>query len=220
MKYGINLNYFLQVGPTQVGKSSKICLFLEQIDKLMSVKPVYIKIFLGEKEPKFDKVAKSDSRIKIYDGLPIFSDLMEDIRSYRAQPGLVVFDDLANDLSTSGVDYLNLLQRGGSHNNLSTVLVSQTLFCSRKNNILRQFSLQSHYTWLFKSKRDLLAIGHLSRQILGPSRANLMVECYRRATSEPYDFLLIRTHPRDADQIMFVKGSSIFDKSPVVVYSI
>jgi YesN/AraC family two-component response regulator len=72
------------------------------------------------------------------------------------------------------------------HLNCSVITVVHNAF--PKN--FRVLSINSSYLVLFRNNRDMSFVHYINRQIYGV-HSNFLLECYKRATEKPYDYLVL-----------------------------
>ena len=91
------------------------------------------------------------------------------------------------------------------HRHLSTIYIKHNLF--HQSNLGRDVQLQNDHIVLFNSRRDVMQLTTLSKQLgLGSE----LVDWYRDATSIPFGHLLIDLSPRTDDRLRYcTKAGSI-----------
>ena len=112
---------------------------------------------------------------------------------YTNEPGhkILCIDDMMLEAGTSK-DVTHIYCKYAHHYNFFCFLVSQNAFNPGKE--WRTISLNTHYFFLFKNRRDELQIQTLGRQIF-PRQLNYFMHAYRLATSQAYGYLLVDLSP-------------------------
>jgi hypothetical protein len=82
----------------------------------------------------------------------------------------------------------DLFTKGSHHLNLSVIFITQNLF--HKGKEMREISLNAHYMFLFKNRRDMSQLAHLGRQLY-PCDSKFFQQVYQDATRKPYSYLLV-----------------------------
>ncbi|GFV28687.1 uncharacterized protein TNCV_3986371 [Trichonephila clavipes] len=64
---------------------------------------------------------------------------------------------------------------------------------------MRDISLNTHYIILFRNNRDMLQASCFARQAF-PGQKKYYMDAYKRATEEPFNYLLVDVHPRTLEE--------------------
>lgn len=65
--------------------------------------------------------------------------------------------------------------------------------------------LNTHYTVIMKSPTFASQINYLSRQVF-PNKSRFLPDAYKKATKNPYSYLVLNLHPRCDDQYRVIQG--------------
>lgn len=173
------------VGATSSGKSQWVRRLLEHREHLISPPPAHILYCYGEVNPLI--LEYRNKGIELHNGVP-------DAELIKAQPKplLLVIDDLMLDIDPS---YLDMLFTRGSHNwNVSIVFVTQALY----GRNIKTARANSHYLILMRNPQAKQNIRTLGSQMF-PGQLKFFMEAFNDATSSPYSYLLIDSHPNTDD---------------------
>ncbi|CAC5407083.1 unnamed protein product [Mytilus coruscus] len=127
--------------------------------------------------------------IQFYQGLPS----LEELNVWGAVEGHKIL--VLDDLMMKGVDSEELIHMmcvGSHHSNFTVIFLLQNVF--QKGKSMRTASLNCHYYLLMTTKREILQIGTLGRQMF-PGKLKYFMDAYQKATSEPYGYLLVDINP-------------------------
>ncbi|GFT87552.1 uncharacterized protein TNCV_3759911 [Trichonephila clavipes] len=106
---------------------------------------------------------------------------------------LIVLDDMMND-ATSEIS--QMFSVGSHHKKYSIILITQNLFPRVKS--MRDISLNAHYIILFRNNRDVSQAACFGRQA-SPGRGKFFMDSCKKATKEPFSYLLLDVHPRSPE---------------------
>lgn len=162
-------------GPTGCGKSTFIFRLINEASELIEPPPQKIMYCYGVYQPIFDNYPY----VEFHEGLPD-----NDTFDGRERT-LLILDDL---MSEAGDGVCKIFTKLSHHKNISVIFLTQNLF--HKSSHARTMSLNSHYIVLFKNPRDALQVHNLARQ-MHPGKNNFLLEAFKMATANPYDYLLI-----------------------------
>ena len=168
--------------------------------------------YYNQHQPQFD--ALEDGVVtKFIRGLPTLEEIQNETHPFKDSGGsIVVIDDFAHLINK---DILELFSVWSHHGNCSVVLLSQFLYDSR-NPLVRQISMNSTCIVIFKNPRDKSQITTFAKQF-SPENTKWIIECFRKATTYPYSYLLFDNHQETPDEIR-VRSKIFPNESPVVVY--
>ncbi|GFS31274.1 uncharacterized protein TNIN_134801 [Trichonephila inaurata madagascariensis] len=121
----------------------------------------------------------TEKSIKFVSGLPTANEKID----------LLILDDLMNNLLS---EILEMFTVEYNHKNFSVILITQNLF--PRVRVARDISLNAHYIMLFRNNRDHSQIACFGRQVL-PDRSKFLMDAYKKATAETYQFLLVDCFP-------------------------
>ncbi|GFX47853.1 uncharacterized protein TNCV_5002741 [Trichonephila clavipes] len=166
-------------GPSQSGKTSLVQkLISEQVYEVPMKNIVWCfkhpqNWFLNEKNFKFVSGLPSEAEEENCD--------------------LIVLDDTMNDVTS---EISQMFTMGSDHKKYSIILITQNLFPRVKS--MRDISLNAHYIILFRNNRDVSQAACFRRQAF-PGRGKFFMESYKKATEEPFSYLLVDVHPRSPE---------------------
>ncbi|GFU04887.1 uncharacterized protein TNCV_1290101 [Trichonephila clavipes] len=106
---------------------------------------------------------------------------------------LIVLDDMMNDVTS---EIFQMFTMGSHHKKYSIILITQNLFPRVKS--MRDISLNAHYIILFRNNRDVSQAACFGRQAF-PGRGKFFMDSYKKATEEPFSYLLVDVHPRSPE---------------------
>jgi hypothetical protein len=173
------------VGATSSGKSYWVKRFLENRNELIRPPPAHILYCYGEVNPIV--LEYRNQGIEILNGIPD-----QELLKSLPKPLLLVIDDLMLDIDTN---YLDILFTRGSHNwNVSIVFVTQALY----GRNIKTARANSHYLLLMRNPQAKQNIRTLGSQMF-PGKLKFFMEAFEDATSKPYSYLLIDSHPNTED---------------------
>lgn len=170
------------------------------MSKMFQPVPKKIIYFYGSWQPIFNEYEK---QIEFIEGLPS----LEKIGDTEGGVFMLV-DDLFLEC---GIELANFFTKFSHHHNITIAFITQQLFYQSKYS--RTISLNADILVLFKSVRDQLSISYLSQQMF-PKNSTFLVDSYRKATKEPYSYILINLQPAYPD-ILRVQ-TDIFEKYPTI----
>jgi hypothetical protein len=180
---------FVVCGPTMSGKSTFVFEMLNQPEKLFNKVPARMVYCYGEWQPAFEKLKR---KVEFVHGI---EPVLQDENFFSAEvPTLLVLDDLAVSVCNDA-RCTRLFTQGVHHRNLSVVLILQNLY--KQGKAMRDIALNAQYLVLFKNVRDTGQIGVLARQMGLPH----LVEAYRKATTEPFQPLILDMRPDTPDYL-------------------
>lgn len=171
----------LLCGPSGVGKSYFLKLLLSK--HTLIIQPAIDKVvwFYSIYQPLYDEIPN----VTFVEGFP------SDYKSYLGTRTLFIVDDLVEEYGNSK-DLLALYTKASHHLNISIFTITQNIF--HKGSAYREISLNSHYMFLFKCRRDINQIAHLAKQLY-PRKTKFFLEAYEDATKKPYGYLLVDMKP-------------------------
>lgn len=164
-------------GPSQTGKTSlvrkmiKNKIYDHEIKKILWCYSTWQPWFLEE------------SNISFLQGLPKAEETYD----------LIIIDDLMNSLTQ---DVSQMFTVGSHHKNYSVILILQNLY--PRIRVMRDISLNTHYLILFRNNRDLSQAICFARQAF-PKNSKFFLDAYKKATSDPFSYLLVDVHPRTVE---------------------
>ena len=176
----------LLAGPSQSGKTSAVLKIIKHRDLVFKVPPQKIVYAYGAWQPSFDKLK---SEVEFHSGLPTKESVCKWTSS--GKHSLLIMDDVMEQACQSQ-DTQAVFSVYSHHRNVSVIFLVQNVFSPGR--FMRTISLNCHYIWLFKTKRDCLQVQSLGKQIL-PSESRFFMSSYQDATAQPYSYLLIDLHP-------------------------
>lgn len=171
------------VGPTACGKTTFLKTVIEK--KLIHPWPTKLFYFYGSswQSPMFDYLQEAHDVVFI-------KGLDESILKTNVtnEPSLVILDDLILETKDSSVT-ANVFMRGSHHQNMSIILIEQTLFPKGRQSV--SMKVNTHYTVLFKNPSDSLGVATLARQMFPSSKGRFLIDSFHDCTREPFSYLII-----------------------------
>lgn len=178
-------------GPTQAGKSTLLTDIIEKRKRLIDSDFAYIIIYLGtpphlnaaytnlrKKNPMLIELIDVNKRYPDKEAIKNYLsvDIKSTISKYNGRPGLMLFDDLMQELANSGGILTELFTKLSSHNNLSSIHITQNLFSKMGGNSTDHTTMyrNSKYIILFDSRLDSTVFSHVARRIAPPGKSKLV----------------------------------------------
>ena len=108
----------------------------------------------------------------------------------------------------------DLFTKHSHHRNISIIFILQNLFVQGKQ--MRNISLNAHYIFLTKSRRDLNQVKRLGQQVFG--KGQYFYDAYKKCVlDKEYGYILLDLSP-NTDERFRVRSNIIPDEYPVAVY--
>lgn len=190
------------VGATSSGKSYWVRRFLDNRNQLIVPPPSQVLYCYGEVNPLI--LEYRNQGIELHNGVP-----EAELIKAQPKPLLLVIDDLMLDIEPN---YLDMLFTRGSHNwNVSIVFVTQALY----GRNIKTARANSHYLVLMRNPQAKQNIRTLGSQMF-PGQLNFFMESFNDATSKPYSYLLIDSHPNTEDNERLI--TNIFPNEQTTYY--
>jgi hypothetical protein len=182
-------------GPSQCGKTTFLKRLLSQ--RAIIPFPSSILYFYGSEWQArvFDELKKNHGVvfIKGYDD--------EAVQALdKTKPNLVILDDLMKESADSS-EVSALFYRGCHHQNLSVILLEQSLFPKGKQSV--QMKSNTHYTIAFKNPADQQGVACLAKQIT-PRDSGFIVNIFNDATRNPFSYLVFDCKQETPDSCRFL----------------
>ena len=165
----------LIAGPTGSGKTNFVKRFVGNANEIMKPVPDKITWFYDEYQTIYSEM----EGVEFVQGLPDVDKLTPGLKH------LIIIDDLMTETNS---DVATLFTKKSHHRDISVMYIVQNVFHQTKDH--RNISLNAHYMVLFKNPRDYSQINKLGQQMF-PHRGKDFPEAYKRATFEPYGYLLV-----------------------------
>ena len=129
------------------------------------------------------------------EGVEIFKGFLseEKIKSYKNL--LLILDDLMSDIDKAKPFLDSLFSRISHHNNVSVIFITQSLF----HKDLRLLRANTHYLVLLRNPSAQQQIRTLASQMY-PGRYKHFLEAFEDATSHPFSYLLVDSHPQTENE--------------------
>jgi hypothetical protein len=192
-------------GASQSGKTSILIEILLNNVALIDPPPHRIVYCYSRDQPAFEKL-KNLNNLEFHEGLI-------DIDSFDPNVNnLLILDDLLEKCE-SDKSILNLFMVDSHHANVSTFIITQSLFSKGKN--WRSISLNCNYMIIFSNPRDRSQIFHLARQVF-PSNPNFLLESFEDCTSLKHGYLFLDL-TQGANNNMRVQGNVLSNQRVVYV---
>ena len=143
---------------------------------------------------------------------PNLPDDLETLFPPEARPGMLILDDLMQE-AVQSPQVTQLLTRGTHHLELFAITLMQNLYPGGREQATQNRNY--HYTVLFRNPADTRYVKALGNRWMGDSQA--FWELYKKATAQPYGYLLIDNHPRSDEAIRFRTHLLVDESSPITV---
>ena len=173
-------------GATCSGKSEWVKRLIENRNELIHPPVDSVLYCYGIITPKLEEL-KGHENIELHKGFPNIEDLYTN--------SLLILDDLMVDIEKAKSFLDSLFSRLSHHLGISVVFVTQSLF----HKDLRLLKANTHYIILLRNPSSQQQIRTLASQMY-PGRGKFFIEAYNDATSKPYSYLAIDSHPQTAEQ--------------------
>lgn len=197
----------LLAGPSQSGKTVWTRRLIQNKAQMFKVPPVKVIYAYSAWQPLFDSLEGVD----FHKDAPTGAELEQ--WSESGEHILVVLDDVMAAVCASP-DIMSLFTINCHHRNISVLFLVQNIFPTGK--WARSISLNCHYIVLFRTKRDVLQIQSLGKQIL-PGQSKYFAGAYGDATEEKWGYLLCDLHP--ATEKEFQLRTHIFPEEVIWFYT-
>lgn len=193
-------------GVSQSGKTELLKKIIEN-KHVISPTPKQIVISYTENQSAYSDILNTDPCVNLVQGLDFDDSIFN-----KNIPCLIVIDDQMSDaVKTEKIQ--NLFIRGVHHSSTSLILISQNLYPQGKFG--RDIRLNSHYIVIMKSPTFASQIAFLGRQIF-PNNLSFLTDAYKKATTEPYSYLVLNLHPLCHDNLRVCQG--IFNKKERIFF--
>lgn len=167
-------------GPSSSGKTQLLLRLIAESDSLIHPKPVSILYCFGEMNATVPVLQRAG--VDVYAGVP-----PEELIMRHPKPMLLILDDLMLSIDER---YLSeLFTKKSHHGNFAVIFVTQSLF-DRKIKVARQ---SAQYLILMRAPNSLLSVRNIGVQLF-PHQLEFFLDAYRKATAQPYGYLLIDMH--------------------------
>jgi hypothetical protein len=181
-------------GPSMAGKTRLLVEILLNKDTLIHPPPDRIVYCYSNDQPAFEQLRNLS--IEFHKGII-------DLENFDPKlNNLLILDDLLEQCE-SDKNILNLFLVDSHHSNLSTFIITQSLFS--KGKYWRSISLNCNYMIIFSNPRDRSQIFHLARQVF-PSNPNFLLECFEDCTATKHGYLFLDL-TQDANNNLRVQGN-------------
>jgi len=167
-------------GPSNSGKTQLLLRILDSVNELFTPVPKAIIYCYGEYHSFIPQLESKG--IQIFSGLP-----SNDQLSNLPRPYLLVLDDLM--LTLSELTLSELFTKRAHHHNFGVIFITQNLF----EKTLRVARNNSQYIILMRAPNAVLQIRNLGAQLF-PGQLVYFMDAYRKATEEPYGYLILDLH--------------------------
>ena len=126
---------------------------------------------------------------------------------------VIVVDDQMTDMADSK-SMSDLFTKHSHHRNISIIFILQNLFVQGKH--MRNITLNAHYIFLTKSRRDLNQVKRLGQQVFGNS--TFFFNAYKKCVLErDYGYILLDLSP-NTDERFRVRSNIIPTEYPIEVF--
>ena len=107
------------------------------------------------------------------------------------QRNILVLDDQMG-VASSSLSVAKLFTRGSHYRNLTVIYLVQNVYNHGKSQ--RIYSLNSHYSLVFRTGRDASQFRTMAYQIC-PNNSKWLIDSFMDATCKPYKYLVLDHHP-------------------------
>lgn len=184
-------------GITQSGKTQFLKSLLLNSNKIVTPAPDRVVICFTEEQEAYRELVSKLPHVELIKGLEFdLEEFNPDINN------IIVIDDQMNDAVQSEKIH-QLLTKGSHHKSVSVIILTQNLFPQGKHG--KTMRLNTHYTVIMKSPTFASQINYLSRQVF-PNKSRFLPDAYKKATKNPYSYLVLNLHPRCDDQYRVIQG--------------
>ena len=174
-------------GATGSGKSKWVQKLIQNRDLLISPKVDKVLYCYGIINPSLLEMKREG--VEIFKGFPS----EEKIRSYKNL--LLILDDLMSDIDKAKPFLDSLFSKISHHQNISVIFITQSLF----HKDLRLLRANTHYLVLLRNPSAQLQIRTLASQMY-PGKYKHFIESFEDATSKPFSYLLVDSHPQTENE--------------------
>lgn len=153
--------------------------------------------------------------MQILKGMPAQN--CEELFTPEEQPGILIFDDMMEDMNSETTN-LDLLTAHTHHHNLFLIFTQQALHPKGKNSVMvRQ---NCHYRILFNFPAEKEAVKRYLRNCETGNALNWWYEWYKRCTTHPKfnRYMLIAAHPADTNRYSF-RTNVLQEEQPARIYA-
>lgn len=174
-------------GATGCGKSYFVKDLLSHKREMFSIVPDQIVWFYGIYQPLYDEIPE----VQFVEGLP------NNYQSLLGKNTLFIIDDLMAECGSDS-RLTRLFTRESHHLNLSVIFITQNFFHRGKE--MREATLNAHYLFLCKNRRDMSQIIHLGKQLY-PTHLKFFQQVYEDATKQPFSYLMVDLRPDTPEEL-------------------
>lgn len=188
-------------GATSSGKSEWVKRLIYAKDELISPAIDHVLYCYGILNPGLMELVKDG--VELHKGFPNEEDLKPNT--------LLILDDLVTDIEKAKNFLDALFTRISHHRAISVIFITQSLF----HKDLRLLKANTHYLVLLRNPSSQLQTRTLASQMY-PGKHKYFLEAFEDATSKPYSYLLVDSHPQTADEYRL--STNIFPGERPVFY--
>jgi hypothetical protein len=173
-------------GATSSGKSMWVKKLIHHRDVLIEPKIASVLYCYGIMNPLLMELKKSEG-VDLNKGFPNEEDLKTN--------SLLIIDDLMTDIEKAKNFIENLFTRISHHKTISVIFITQSLY----HKDLRLLKANAHYLVLLRNPSAVSQIRTLASQMY-PGKTKFFIESFEDATSKPYSYLLVDSHPQTPEE--------------------
>jgi hypothetical protein len=174
-------------GGTGSGKTEWVKRLIHHRRHMINPPPRYVLFCYGE-------LNNSILELKGWEGVETFHGFPPEEMLRKHPDMLLVLDDLMVDLDKNLRVMNTVFTRGSHHWRVSVIFIAQNIF----HKDLRMLKSNTHLIVLMRNPQNASQIRTLASQMFPIKRA-FFIEAYEDATSSPFSYLLVDSHPQTPD---------------------
>ena len=174
--------------PPSSGKSYLTRQVLQHAQELFTKPPKRIVYCYKEWLEMFEEMQLSIPHLILHEGLPS-RDKMEEWTT--GEQFILVLDDLQQSVQRNQ-EAAELFTVGSHHKKCTIIYMCHNIF--GRGPFAKLISTNTHYMILFHNNRDVQQVRTLGQQIFGSDNPYFL-DAYKKATAEPYGYLVADLHP-------------------------
>lgn len=202
-------------GASRTGKTTLISKLLRLKEQIYDIPPENVIVIYKYQQPIYQKMKEEklvNEFIQINDSRFNYDKLVEKVSPFKDGDGsMIIFDDTLTDLPDN---FEQIFTNLSHHMNCSVFYLTQNLFYQNKS--FRTLSLNAHYIFVMRSKRNLNQMKFLAQQTC-PGNVKFITDSYTDATHNPFTFLCFDFSP-DSPDILRLRANIFPEDFPYTIY--